>query len=196
MKKKVEQNEQDLNDSHDLPLGEDVHSNNNNNGDNNMDDESAKMRQSLENERHAKLLVMADFDNYRKRTEMERSQLITIANLNILRELADLVDDFERMITDLEMPGVEDKIDAFKPVLDKAKGIMIDNGLVEIVVNEGDKFNPQDMEAIGTVEVEENEVNLVKHVAQRGYKFADGERILRHARVIVGKLKANTNLTN
>jgi molecular chaperone GrpE len=146
----------------------------------------------LKQEREQKLMALADLDNYRKKVEIEKSELYKQATSSILREVADVIDDFERMVEDLEKPGVEDKIDAFKPVLDKLKGILVDNMLAVIEVNPGDKFNPEIMQALGTVNVEtESEDNMVKHVAQKGYRFqGDNGRILRHTRVIVGKFES------
>jgi molecular chaperone GrpE len=147
-----------------------------------------KLETEVKAEKDAKLTALADLQNYRKRAEKEKSELTTMANVSILRALVELVDDFERMVEDLDKPDEEDQIDAFKPVLDKAKGILIDYGVEEIPVEPGDKMDPDKMEAIGTVEVDDNDqVGKVIHVAEKGYKYTKTGNMLRHARVIVGK---------
>lgn len=78
-------------------------------------------------------MALADLDNYRKRSEREKMELRTMANLSILHSIMDLVDDFSRMISDLDKPG-EDYTDAYKTIMDKAKGIILDQGLEEIGV--------------------------------------------------------------
>jgi len=148
-----------------------------------------ELQAALSAEKEAKLMALADLENYRKRMERERQELITYSNLSILKAIADTLDDFERMITDLEQPGQEDKIDAFKTVFDKTKGILRDYSVEEIEVNIGDKLNPALMEAIGTVTVAEAEkANTVIHIAQKGYRLTNKDLVVRHARVIVGKL--------
>jgi molecular chaperone GrpE (heat shock protein) len=92
------------------------------------------------------------------------------------------------MIDDLEEKDKEDKIDAFKPILDKTKGILVDYSIVEVDISEGDSFNHETMEAIGTTNVDnEDEHNRVKAIAQKGYKMSESDKIIRHAKVIVGK---------
>jgi molecular chaperone GrpE len=153
-------------------------------------EELTQLQQQLEAEKHAKLLALADLDNYRKRMEKERGELIITANLSVFKSLIDLVDDFERLIEDLEKPNEEDPIDAFKTLLGKAKGILADYGVTELKVEIGDKLNPQQMEAIGTVAVEkEDEHNTIKHIAQKGYWLSNRELIVRPVRVIVGLKK-------
>jgi len=148
-----------------------------------------ELQAALSAEKEAKLMALADLENYRKRMERERQELITYSNLSILKAIADTLDDFERMITDLEQPGQEDKIDAFKTVFDKTKGILRDYSVEEIEVNIGDKLNPSLMEAIGTVTVAEAEkANTVIHIAQKGYRLTNKDLVVRHVRVIVGKL--------
>jgi len=149
----------------------------------------AELEAAVAAEKESKLMGLADLDNYRKRMEKERHDLITLSNLSILRAIADVIDDFERMVQDLEQPGKEDRIDAFKPVLDKTKGILRDYGIEEIVVNVGDKFDPKLMEGLGTTAVEDEKLqDTVVHVAQKGYRYANKDMMVRHARVIVGKI--------
>ena len=142
----------------------------------------------IEEEKEKKLKALADLDNYRKRTERDKEEQVQLMVMNYVHAIAELIEDFERMIEDLEKPGKEDKIDAFKPILDKAKGILVDNGFQEVQVETGAKFDPSIMEAIGQVPVEnEIESGNIVHVAQRAYKNLASNKIVRTAKVIVGK---------
>jgi molecular chaperone GrpE len=147
-----------------------------------------ELKKTLEQEKEAKLMALADLDNFRKRVAIERQELITTANLSVLNALADVIDDFQRMVDDLDQKEKEDVVDAFKPVLGKTIGILKDYGVEEVSVKEGDDFNHEFMEAIGTIPVEEDtKINKVINIAQKGYKMTNNGRVVRPARVIVGK---------
>lgn len=154
-------------------------------------DELAKVIAQLEMEKEAKLRALADLDNYRKRVEKERAELITSANMSILRAIIDVIDDFERMVEDLEQPGKEDPIDAFAGVLGKTKGILKDYSVSEVSASIGDKLDPSFMEAIGTVASEPDMAGKIVHIAQKGYKYDKNGMVIRPVRVIVGIVAKN-----
>ncbi len=147
-----------------------------------------KLKENIEQEKEAKLKTLADMDNLRKEMEKKQNDIVKFGNLNILRSIIEVVDDFERMIEEIKDKKTKVDFDNINPIVDKLKGILQDKGLDEIKVNIGEKFDPSRMQGIGTVKVEdENEVNKVKHIAEKGYKLKDGDVVVRHARVIVGK---------
>lgn len=152
-------------------------------------DKVKELEEQLAQETEAKLMARADLENYRKRMEVERGDAVVIANMAILKAIIEVIDDFERMVNDLDEKGKEDKIDAFKPVLDKTKGILVDYGVTEIELGKGDMLNPETMEAIGTVAVDEDEHNKIIDITRKGYQLRDQGRVVRHAQVIVGKKK-------
>lgn len=139
-------------------------------------------------EKEAKLMALADLENYRRRVEREKQDLVILSNLSIFKAIADTIDDFERLVEDLDKVNEEDKVDAFKPILDKTKGILKDYGIDEIKVEIGQKMDPAIMEALGTVAVDsEEKSNTVQHIAQKGYRMTGKDIVVRHARVIIGK---------
>lgn len=147
-----------------------------------------ELEKQLAEAEEKRLFALADLENFRKRAILEKKIAMDQASANILSSLAELIDDFERMVQDLEKPNEEDQIDAFKPVLDKAKGILVDNGLERLDVKEGDKFNPEIMDAISTTNAEDDKnKNTVVYISQAGYKYTESGRVLRHAKVIVAK---------
>jgi len=150
-----------------------------------------KLMAQLAEEKDAKLRALADLDNYRKRVEKERAELITSANMSILRAIIDVIDDFERMVEDLEQPGKEDPIDAFAGVLGKTKGILKDYSVSVVETNIGDKLDPSFMEAIGTVASEADMAGKIVHIAQKGYKYDKNGMVIRPVRVIVGIVAKN-----
>jgi len=129
------------------------------------------------------LRLLADFDNYRKRTAAELEAARREGRLEVLRALLPVLDDLERALAHAEaepeaiLEGVRKTKDAFLRIL---------AGLgVEEVPGEGEPFHPAYHEAIGVVEGEED--GRVAEVYQKGYRV--GEFLVRPARVAVTKKK-------
>ncbi len=131
----------------------------------------------------------ADFDNYRKRTIQEKQDLVDYGIANLLKDLLDSLDNFDRT--------VEAAANATDPkaIADGVK--MINKGLVSMLENKynlvsygnaGDSFDPSLHEAIGIQEGDVPEEQLAA-VYLKGYKLKD--KIIRHAKVMVVKPKAD-----
>jgi len=127
------------------------------------------------------LRLLADFDNYRKRTAAELEAARREGRLEVLRALLPVLDDLERALAHAEaepgaiLEGVRKIKDAFLRTL---------AGLgVEEVPGQGEPFHPAYHEAIGVVEGEED--GRVAEVYQKGYRV--GEFLIRPARVAVTK---------
>lgn len=110
----------------------------------------------------------AEFDNFRKRTERERSEYLQYAGMEMVRELLPVLDDFERAL----------KADAGSP--EYAKGVeMIYSRLLESLKKmglepmdtEGKKFDPHLHQAIERVETTDAEDHIILGEFQRGYFF-------------------------
>ncbi|MFW5702882.1 MAG: nucleotide exchange factor GrpE [Candidatus Dojkabacteria bacterium] len=150
--------------------------------------EIEELKQRLEQEEESRLMALADLENFRKRAAEERINTRLEANLSVFRSLAELIDDFERLIEDLDQKSKQAEVEVFKPILEKALGILADFGVKPIEIKQGDRFSSDNMEAIGTTHVEKKEDNnSVVNIAQKGYIDTNSGRVIRHARVIVGK---------
>jgi len=131
------------------------------------------------------LRIQADFDNYKKRLEREKSEFIKFANAEILCEILKILDDFERAVEagkkkhdfDVLHKGVELIWIDFKEFLKQ-------KGLKEIEAK-GKPFDPHEHEAMMQEETEEHPENYVVEEFQKGYKLND--RIIRPAKVKVAK---------
>ncbi len=132
----------------------------------------------------------ADFDNYRKRAIQEKQEAFDFANANLLKDLLESLDNFDRT--------VEAASTATNPasIADGVK--MINKSLISMLENkynlvsygaEGDDFDPDIHEAIGS---EEESVSspVLKTVYLKGYKLKD--RVIRHAKVMVSMPKENS----
>lgn len=132
------------------------------------------------------LRLMAEFDNYRKRTLKERSELIKTAGENILVNMLPLVDDFERGIKALETS--EDVI-ALKEGIDliynKFVAFLMQNG-VKPIPTENEDFNTDLHEAITTfpAPTEDMKGKIIDCVS-KGYTL--NEKVIRFSKVVVGE---------
>lgn len=126
----------------------------------------------------------ADFDNYRKRMMKEKQETFDYANANLLGDLLDSLDNFDRTIeaaaTAKDVKSVTDGIKMINKNLVK----MLEDkyGLVSFG-KEGDEFNPDEHEAIGRTEDEKAKKETLMQVYLKGYKLK--EKIIRHAKVMV-----------
>ena len=126
---------------------------------------------------------MAEFDNYRKRTDKEKKQNYEIGASDFILKILPVVDNFER---GLDALSEEEKEGAFAQGFIKIYQQMI-TVLEEIGVKPmdavGKEFNPDFHNAVMHEENEEMGENLVSEEFQKGYMYKDG--VLRHSMVKV-----------
>lgn len=114
------------------------------------------------------LRLRADFDNFRRRQERERSDFIQFAALDVVRELLPVLDDFERALkvesADKEyVKGIELIYQRFFDTLKKM-------GL-EPIETTGKTFDPNVHQALDRLETQDAEDHAILHEYQRGYNF-------------------------
>ena len=120
--------------------------------------------------------LQAEYANYRKRVERDRTLAHELAIGSVLTELLAILDDVDRASEHNELTG------GFKAVADQLTAITNRIGL-EKYGNEGEAFDPQIHEALLHDTSSEVSVPTASKILQPGYKFK--ERILRPARVAV-----------
>ena len=112
------------------------------------------------------LRLMADFQNYKKRIEKEKSDIYSYANEKLITEMLEVLDNFERAL------GQEESGDSFKEGMEmifKQLGNVLEKaGLAEITAL-GEEFDPNFHNAVMTEETEEYESGKVSGVMQKGY---------------------------
>ena len=126
---------------------------------------------------------MAEFDNFRKRTEKEKSQMYEIGAKDIIEKMLPIVDNFERGIA--AVPE-EEKSNPFAEGMEKIyKQLM--TTLEEIGVKPieavGQEFDPDFHNAVMHVEDEEVGENIITEEFQKGYLYRDS--VVRHSMVKV-----------
>ncbi|HVX32254.1 MAG TPA: nucleotide exchange factor GrpE, partial [Solirubrobacterales bacterium] len=144
----------------------------------------AKRDEYLEMARRAQ----ADFENYRKRMAAEVQAAALRGKAEVVRSFLPVVESFERA---LEHAGIDSVADlsgedpikqGWAMTFRDLNGALASAG-VEVVDPQGEKFDPNQHEALSTVQVEGTEAGVVVEVMQKGYQF--GGHLIRPARVVV-----------
>lgn len=132
------------------------------------------------------MFLMAEFDNFRKRTLRERSELIKNASEKALQGILPIVDDFER-----GLDAIKDSSDAeavkegMALIYNKLVKYLGDNG-VKAMESTGADFDPDLHEAVAMVPADaDTTAGKVKDTVQKGYTLND--KVLRHAKVVVAQ---------
>mgnify|MGYP002853201883 CR=1 FL=1 len=148
--------------------------------------EEERLRVELADQKKAYLLLMADFDNYRKRTLREKQDMLKTATERAMGELLPVVDDVERA---LQMMQTATDVDALREgvslIYDKFVKYLASQG-VKPIESTGEDFDPDFHEAITMFPAtDESRRGKVIDTTTRGYMIHD--KVLRHAKVVVGQ---------
>lgn len=145
-----------------------------------------ELQEQLDKEKKEYLFLMAEFDNFRKRTLKEKSEIIKNAGENVLKGLLPIMDDFERGIKAAEAsPEAESVKEGVNLIYNKLKKYLNQNGVKEIDPAD-DTFDTEKHEAISVVPVpDEEKKGKILDTVEKGYTIND--KVLRHAKVVVGQ---------
>ena len=126
---------------------------------------------------------MAEFENFRKRTEKEKSQMYDMGAKSIIEKILPVIDNFER---GLAAVPEEQREDAFVVGMDKVYRQMLtelDASGVKPIEAVGQEFDPNFHNAVMQVESEEYDSGVVAQELQKGYMYKDS--VVRHSMVAV-----------
>ena len=150
------------------------------------DDIIAKLTKQIEDEKKEYLFLMAEFDNFRKRTIREKAELIRNGAEKALGDMLPIVDDFERAIKANENA---DDIDAVKEGFSLIYNKFIkylEKNQVKAMQSTGCEFNTEMHEAVTTFPApDESMKGKIIDTVLTGYTIND--KVLRHAKVVVGQ---------
>ena len=124
---------------------------------------------------------MAEFENFRRRTEQEKSQMFSMGAKNIIEKILPVVDNFERGLATVEEgadPFADGMLMIYKQLL-----TTLDEAGVKPIEAVGQEFNPDFHNAVMHVEDEEVGENIVVEEFQKGYMYND--TVVRHSMVKV-----------
>lgn len=146
----------------------------------------AEEKLKVEKEKKEYLFLMAEFDNFRKRTLKEKGDIIRNAAESVLKGLLPIVDDFERGLDSIkDSQDAESVKEGMKLIYNKLIKYLEQNG-VKPIDSTGAEFDPELHEAIAMVPTDdENLKGKVIDTPTKGYTLND--KVLRYAKVAVGQ---------
>ena len=132
------------------------------------------------------LFLMAEFDNFRKRTVREKAEIIKNGAENVLKGILPIIDDFERGIKAMnENTDAKSVKEGIEMIYNKFIKFLQQNGVNEIA-SEDAAFDVDLHEAIAMVPVDdESKKGKVIDTITKGYTLND--KVIRHAKVAVGQ---------
>lgn len=145
-----------------------------------------ELENSLAKEKDDYIRLMAEFENFRRRSAAERLELINTASEKIVVELLPLLDDCERALKALEnSQDSEMAKEGTEMIYNKLVSVLKAKGLKEIEAA-GLGFDTNFMEAVAQFPVQDEEQKgKVFDVVQKGYML--GEKVIRYAKVVVAQ---------
>ena len=142
--------------------------------------EEEKLRKELDESKDKYLRLMAEYDNFRKRSAKERLDLSATIKGNTIGEILPVFDNFERA---LAAETEDTNYKAGVEMIFKQFGDMLTKLGVEIIDPIGQTFDPNIANAVNQIEDENLGENEVAQVFQKGYKI--GDKVIRYAMVVV-----------
>ena len=150
------------------------------------EDKKAALQAELEKSQKEYLFLMAEFDNYRKRTVKEKAELIKNGGEKAMLGLLPVIDDFERAIDAIDkssdVEGLKEGVDLIYNKFMK----YLESQQVKPMESTGTDFDADIYEAVTTFPApDESMKGKVIDTVQKGYTI--NEKVLRHAKVVVGQ---------
>ena len=150
------------------------------------EEQIAALTEALEQKKKEHLFLLAEFDNFRKRTLKEKGELIKNGGERVLADLLPVIDDVERAMQSI---ANSDNIDALREGVNLiyAKFLKyLEQNQVKPIESTGELFDTELHEAVTTFPTDDESMKgHVIDTVQKGYTIND--KVLRHAKVVVGQ---------
>ncbi len=149
-------------------------------------EEIAKLKSDLEEQKDKYVRLFAEFDNYRRRTSKESVELRQTAGIEVITSLLDVLDDMNRAEKQLQESDAGKTLkEGLLLVFNKFRKVLQSKGLKAIETLHSD-FDVEKDEAISEIEVNDKKLKgKVVAEVQKGYLLND--KLIRFAKVVVGK---------
>jgi molecular chaperone GrpE len=184
-----EMTEQNANEVNNTAFSADINTDENIAGVNHLNEQIAeetemeKLKEAVEEEKKKYLYLIAEFDNYRRRTAKERVEQMQTAGKEVIVSLLEVLDDADRAETELAKNGTVDE--GVKLVFHKLRTLLQARGL-KAMETKGQPFDADKHEAITEIPAPTDELKgTVIDEIEKGYLLND--KIIRFAKVVVGK---------
>lgn len=138
-----------------------------------------KLKNELEEAKQKYLYLFSDFNNFRRNAAKERGELITSAGRDIMSAILPILDDFDRADAN------EGLSEGTKLIYQKLLTVLNSKFLKEMEINKGDDFDAEKQEAIANIPAPSEDMKgKIIDIVEKGYYL--GDKIIRHAKVVVG----------
>ncbi len=126
---------------------------------------------------------MAEFENFRKRTEKEKAAMFETGAKSVIEKMLPVVDNFERGLASIPEGEQDGAVAQGMQMIYKQLMTELENLDVKPIPAVGEEFNPEFHNAVMQVESEEFESGVVAQELQKGYTYREG--VVRHSMVAV-----------
>ncbi|MDD4084148.1 MAG: nucleotide exchange factor GrpE [Acidaminococcaceae bacterium] len=137
----------------------------------------------LEDLQNKLLRLQADFDNYRRRTAKEQTQLASFVTVSVVEKFLSVLDSFDRAEESIAKANDVESIRVGLEMIQRQLKQVFMGLKVEEIPAKGEKFDPLYHEAVMRGENSELEDDTVEAVFEKGYKLED--KVIRHSKVKV-----------
>lgn len=143
----------------------------------------AELEEKLKESEDKYIRMLAEYDNYKKRTMKEKESLYKEGISDSVANLLTVLDNLDRAAAvDVSQADAQSVVDGVNKILEQAKEVFAKMGVEEIPAK-GEAFNPELHNAVMHEENEEYGENTVSEVFLKGYKI--GDKVIRHSMVKV-----------
>lgn len=126
---------------------------------------------------------MAEFENFRKRTDKEKGQMFDMGARTIVEKILPVIDNFERGLASVPEESQDDPFVSGMQMVYKQLMTELEAAGVKAIECAGEEFNPDFHNAVMQVESEELESGTIAQELQKGYMYKDS--VVRHSMVSV-----------
>lgn len=156
------------------------------NADNLTEEQGGDLQQKYKELNDSHLRLMAEFDNYRKRTLREKAELIKTGGESVIVNLLPVIDDFERALATIQKAdNVQAVAEGVELIYTKLMSFLAQQG-VKPIEPLNQPFDTETSDAVATIPAPEKELKgKVLDCVQTGYALHD--KVIRHAKVVVGE---------
>jgi molecular chaperone GrpE len=156
-----------------------------------LEKEKKELTEKFEDLKDKYLRLLAEFDNYRKRVEKEKNEILKYGNENIILQLIPFDEIFENVLKQMEKSNSTENIKIGIELLKKEFTKLLETFGVKKISSIGEKFDPKFHEATGFIETDDRENGIIIEEEKSGYIYND--RVIRPALVKIAKKKDNVD---
>ena len=148
-----------------------------------LETELAVQSEELERKSDKNIRLLAEFDNYKRRTQEERGKLFKYAGEDLAKAILPILDDLHRTMESDGKGKARSILEGIELIVAKLDKTLEDQGIVPFD-SVGQDFDPELHEALMSEKSDKGD-NIILKEFEKGYKYND--KILRHSKVVVSK---------